>query len=233
MIAEGVTAEQVAVVSNMLAADPTQASISERQLAQHKVGLTGRLTVLFAGRLSPEKELDQLMRVLPTIASMFELQLVIVGDGPLRVDIEHWRSRHELEESVTLAGYQEDLVSYYRSADILVFPSRSETFGNVIVEAMSYGLAVVTTSVGVVNEWPEDAPVCRFDGEYPDDLNSALTSLIRDAQLRTRLGEQSAAFIADRYSADVVCEQYNELYTQLTTSQATTADSPSRTRKKP
>jgi len=76
------------------------------------------------------------------------LQLVLVGDGPLRDELAAWARSAAVAGSVELAGYRADPAVFYRSADLFLFPSRSESFGNVIVEAMLHGLPVLTTAVG-------------------------------------------------------------------------------------
>ncbi|WP_136246594.1 glycosyltransferase family 4 protein [Halomonas borealis] len=95
---------------------------------------------LYVGRLAPEKNLDLLR---DTFAAMQDahprLTLVVVGDGPGRVNLE--RALPEAH----FAGFvsPDDLSRYYASADIFVFPSISETWGNVLVEAMASGLATI------------------------------------------------------------------------------------------
>ena len=88
--------------------------------------------VLFAGRLSPEKGIDELL------AASAGLNLVVAGDGPLRSRVPQARgfvSRSELE-------------SLYRRAAVVTCPSRREGFGMVCAEAMAYGKPVVASAVG-------------------------------------------------------------------------------------
>lgn len=95
---------------------------------------------LYVGRLAPEKNLPLVLRA---CALMRELQprlrLVMVGDGPERQRIERENP------DVVFAGMRtgEDLAAHYASADIFLFPSLTETYGNVTVEAMASGLAVI------------------------------------------------------------------------------------------
>ncbi len=95
---------------------------------------------LFVGRLAPEKNLPL---VLAAFAALRErapsARLVLVGDGPLRRDLQ---SRNP---DVVFAGMRQgvDLARHYASADLFLFPSTTETFGNVILEALASGLPVV------------------------------------------------------------------------------------------
>jgi glycosyltransferase involved in cell wall biosynthesis len=98
------------------------------------------MVALYVGRLAPEKNLDA---VLAAVQAMREhdprLRLVVVGDGP-----EKERLRRQCPDAV-FAGVRRgaELAAHYASADVFLFPSVTETFGNVVPEAMAAGLAVV------------------------------------------------------------------------------------------
>jgi glycosyltransferase involved in cell wall biosynthesis len=100
----------------------------------------GDPVVLYVGRLAPEKNLPL---VVETFAAMRRLQprmkLVLVGDGPARAGLE------ARNDGFVFAGMRhgEDLAAHYASGDIFLFPSTTETYGNVTVEAMASGVAVV------------------------------------------------------------------------------------------
>lgn len=96
--------------------------------------------VLYVGRLAAEKNLDLLFTAFDAMQRVQpRAKLVLVGDGPL---FESLRARHP---TYIFAGLRrgEDLAQYYASADIFLFPSTTETFGNVTVEAMASGLTVL------------------------------------------------------------------------------------------
>ncbi len=101
----------------------------------------GAPVVLSVGRLAAEKNLelafatfDRMRREVP------DVRVVVVGDGPLRASLE------QAHPWIHFAGTQtgEDLARHYASADVLVFPSETETFGNVLLEGMASGLATVS-----------------------------------------------------------------------------------------
>ncbi|MEK1942184.1 MAG: glycosyltransferase family 1 protein [Pseudomonas sp.] len=100
------------------------------------------LVVVYVGRIAAEKNLDLLVRSFRSLQSRYpqqRLKLVMVGDGPQRACLQK-----ELPEAV-FCGVQRDqaLAAHYASADLFLFPSLSETFGNVLLEALASGLAVV------------------------------------------------------------------------------------------
>lgn len=100
----------------------------------------GQLVCLYVGRLAPEKNLRLVCRAFAAIhAAHPEARMVWVGDGPARRELESQFPNH------VFAGMRigEELATHYASADLFLFPSLTETFGNVVPEAMASGLPVV------------------------------------------------------------------------------------------
>lgn len=96
--------------------------------------------VIYVGRISAEKNLPLLLRAFAQMRTLNpDLKLVMVGDGPIRASLQ------QQHPDCIFAGMRtgEDLAAHYASADIFLFPSMTETYGNVTVEAMASGLAVV------------------------------------------------------------------------------------------
>lgn len=102
--------------------------------------VAGSPVAIVVGRVAAEKNLDLVMRAFEKMRdSIPELQCVVVGDGPIRERLAAKNPR------VHFAGMRigEDLARHYASADILLFPSETETFGNVVLEGMASGLVTV------------------------------------------------------------------------------------------
>ncbi|GEN54865.1 glycosyltransferase family 4 protein [Halobacillus faecis] len=105
----------------------------------------------YVGRLAPEKGLDTLMDVAKSLPEHMNKNIhwLIVGDGPLRNDLQS-----KAPKNMTFAGYQEGegLARIYASSTLFVFPSATETFGNVVLESLSSGTPVVAANAGGVKE---------------------------------------------------------------------------------
>jgi glycosyltransferase involved in cell wall biosynthesis len=99
--------------------------------------------LLYVGRLSAEKEID---RIKPVLEAIPQARLVLVGDGPYRTDLE----KIFADTPTYFAGYRTgaDLAAAFASADAFVFPSRTETLGLVLLEAMAAGCPVIAANAG-------------------------------------------------------------------------------------
>ena len=147
------------------------------------------LVVLAVGRLAPEKNLGVLQTAFASMRRMqASVMLVVVGDGP---------SRHDLQArcpNAVFAGMRhgEDLAAHYASADVLLFPSVTETYGNVTPEAMASGLAVVAFDYAAAAQLIQHgqtgwlAPV----GDV-DHFVRLATQVVRERHRLRRMGEKA------------------------------------------
>lgn len=149
--------------------------------------------LIAVGRLVPVKRWPELIRAVVPLARRFEdLRLELVGDGPLRSELEQWKRAHDADW-LTLHGRvsDDDLVSLYRSADLVVSASSAEGWGMTITEAARCGVPAVATDV-------TGHRAAILDGETgvlvpdPADLTTAIEALLLDEEWRRRLAIAAA-----------------------------------------
>ncbi len=150
----------------------------------------GRTTALHVGRLVVDKNLEVLVDL---FRGRRDVDLVIVGDGPERAWLEPALPRARFTGHLT----GEALSVEYASADLFVFPSETETFGNVALEAMASGLPVVTSDRMAPRELITEG-VNGFVGTVGVDFHLKVERLIRDAGLRRRMGAAARRFALTR-----------------------------------
>jgi glycosyltransferase involved in cell wall biosynthesis len=163
----------------------------------------GTPLIVTLARLSPEKGVDILVESAALLHQKGrEVSVVVAGDGPERAAIEALIARHGLEEQVHLLGQVENVESLYRQADLVVLPSRSEGFPNVLMEALRADVPVVATAVASVPEILSDpdsgvvVPPGRAD-LLADGIDQALASG-RTPSARLARRRASATFSLER-----------------------------------
>ncbi|QGZ62311.1 glycosyltransferase [Paraburkholderia acidisoli] len=162
--------------------------------------------ILAVGRLCDDKGFDILIRAFARIDPRIgDVKLIIAGEGPRRSDLEKLILDLGLSNHVSLPGFRPDVRDLYEQADLFVCSSRREGFGNVIVEALSFGLRVVATRCPHGPEEILDSG--RFgrlvavgdELELAEAMAESLHSAKNEAAQVSRAGDFSLDFIGDRY----------------------------------
>ena len=150
--------------------------------------------VASVGRLAPEKRIDDVLTAVRMLQRRFgrRIRLAIAGDGP-----ERERLRATAPEGTWFAGTLSGtaLAEFFASADAFAFASDTETFGNVVLEAMASGLPVVAPDAGATLEFAHPGNALTFPARAADQLAGQLARLLLDPALRTsltRLGRAEA-----------------------------------------
>lgn len=102
--------------------------------------------ILSVGSLKVQKNFFNLIKAFSKIKELKKSKLIIVGDGPLKHNLQKYCEKLNLKNKVLLVGFRHNISSYYCTADLFVSSSNWEGFSNVIVEALSYGLPIVATN---------------------------------------------------------------------------------------
>ncbi len=159
------------------------------------------VVLAYVGRIAPEKRIDLLLEALPEVRrrTSRRVALVFVGGGPALDDL-----KGSAPAGVHFAGYRtgEDLAAHYASADVFVFPSDTETFGQVVTEAMASGLPVVAPARGgVMDTVVPGRTGFLFEPGNASELADHVLRLVEDDALRARLAVEARAE-AERRSWD-------------------------------
>jgi glycosyltransferase involved in cell wall biosynthesis/predicted metal-dependent phosphoesterase TrpH len=158
--------------------------------------LPGEITVLYCGRLTQEKGVDLLADAYLTArAQEPRLHLVLAGGGP-----EEDTLRQRLGDHATFLGWLEgrDLAAAYASADAFLFASRTDTFGQVILEAQASGLPVVSVDEGGPSSLILHGETGLLAAADPGALGSALVTMVQTPLLAERVRKTALARVADR-----------------------------------
>jgi glycosyltransferase involved in cell wall biosynthesis len=134
-------------------------------------------------------------------------------DGPA----EKWATERRLEHQVVFLGpvQQQELLGRMRAADLFVHPSRSESFGNVLVEAMAQGTPTIGGRRSGAVPWVLDEGRAGLltDIQRPDVLAEAILSILRDPDRWVHYSEGGFRISKQRFSVDVVARQHADLLT--------------------
>ncbi|KAH8901643.1 UDP-Glycosyltransferase/glycogen phosphorylase [Thozetella sp. PMI_491] len=145
-----------------------------------------KVILAYVGRVSWEKNLEALLEVYEKLDKM-RFHLVVVGDGPAKLEFASFLN----PKTVTFTGWLrgEDLAIAFASADVFVFPSVSETFGNVVVEAMAAGLAVVAFDTeGIKDSVVSGTTGFLVPAGATATFSSSIEALADDKVMRARMG---------------------------------------------
>jgi glycosyltransferase involved in cell wall biosynthesis len=181
-----------------------------------------RLAVI--GRLAPWKGQDLAIRALASVRELAPATLTLMGDA-LFGEESYVQSLHDLAAElgvtpwVNFLGHVDDVASHLDSIDISILTSRSpEPFGNVVIEAMAAGRAVVVPDRGGVTEFViSSGPLSNglfYEMDNVDSLSAVLRRLVVDGELRRWLG-RNARVAADAFRADALAVQLEEIYESL------------------
>jgi sugar transferase (PEP-CTERM/EpsH1 system associated) len=173
------------------------------------------------GRLQAVKDQVLLVRALARAlaqqpSARSRLRLVVVGDGPLRGELQQAIDQAKLADVAWLAGERSDVPDWLRALDLFVLPSRSEGISNTILEAMASGLPVVATHVGG-NPELVDAPSTGMlvpAGDEAALADAILASLSDPARARAQ-GAAGRRRIEQRFSLDAMVASYESMYERL------------------
>ena len=219
LMTHGLPAGRVHYIGNFVDT-PTRLQAVALDALRNRLGLDGCRILLGLGRLHPNKGWADLLHAfarLPVSIEGAPLRLLMVGDGPLRTELEQLSVQLGIAPRVVWVGWQADPAPFYQLADVFVCASVHEPLGNVILEAWANrALLVSTRAQGPLELMQDDvngllAPLSDAAG-LARVLHAALTL---DEAHKTRLIDAGRDEVAQHYSEAAIVSAYTALYTGL------------------
>jgi len=169
----------------------------------------GTKVLISVGRMAPEKNLEQVLKSYEALRFMGDsVKLVMVGDGPLR---EQFQQRYP---DVIFPGMlsQQALSVYYASSDLFVFPSQTETFGNVTLEALASGIPVLAFDCAAARDWVQpDVNGWLVAEDNPEGFAAQAVALFKDNGLLDRVTQSTRQQVV-HLDWDQIAEQVETVF---------------------
>lgn len=189
--------------------------VGDRRALRRKLGLSEEdKMVIFVGRFVPGKRVDLLIAGLRQVRERVpEARLVLVGDGPLRPELEQIVVRLGLDSSVIFAGNRSDVAAYMQASDLFVLPSEAEGMSNAVLEAMACGLPVLVSDCEGNRELVTDGlDGIVFPRGSEKSLAQKIEALLLDTACAQRLARAAVEKVQSQFRLESVAARYLELY---------------------
>jgi glycosyltransferase involved in cell wall biosynthesis len=174
-----------------------------------RVGMIARMN-------DPAKNHRTFLRVAARLAVKFErLEFVLVGDGPLRPEIETFAAQVGLGSRVRFLGDRHDIPAVLASLDITMLPSSSESLSNVILESMAAGVPVIAADVGGNSELLQEGKTGFLVALDDDSFVQAAEQLLLDPEQRKEYGQRAKTAASLHYRLTAISNSYEQLYKSL------------------
>lgn len=171
----------------------------------------GKIIIFSVGRLEKQKNYINLIKALKNV----NIKLVLIGQGSLKKDLIYLAKKEKIELKLIENVPHIDLPKYYRLADIFILPSIEEGFSKVLIEAMACGLPVICSKVGGANEVIKDGKNGIFCQVTKDSIREKILLLLRDKNLRGRLGKNARNSAVDNYDIKKLIKKELEILNEI------------------
>jgi len=181
---------------------------------KEKYGIEGSF-LLFVGRLAEKKGVKYLIDAMPAVIQEHpKTKLLIVGSGSLENELKKQIKNLNLENNVIFTGAipNNELPSYYATADIFIGPSIIEGFGLVFVEALMSKTCVITSDFKAISDIIKNGDTgIQIDVKNIELFSKKIIELLKDQEKRKRLAENGYSFVKNNFSWDVIRDKYYKI----------------------
>ena len=229
MKASAKRADAIIVSSKFEYADALEFGISKNKVHIIPMGIkvddtkktiNNTLQLLFVGRIARVRRIELLLQAVEKLKFPFHLTIAggeektssVTRSGYLK-ELKELAHRLNLNTKVTFTGRktQEELKEYYRMADLFVYSSKYENFGQPLIEAGAHGLPIIATSVGVARDIIIDGETGYLTSDDPKTISDRI-QLLQDHKLRQQMGVQIKGLIREKFDWENIMKQYVNLY---------------------
>ena len=215
----GVSAERVSNISNGVDTSVFHPRKGPRQLLPESLRADGTVVFGTVGRMHPVKNSPALARAFISLLDSAHVRkrkvgLVMIGDGPLREEVEGLL--YNSGANVWVPGARDDVADIMRELDVFVLPSLNEGMSNTILEAMATGLPVIATNVGGNSQLVEHSVTGLLCAGTSDTaLREAMASYLDAAELIEQHGRAGRRRVLEAFSLDSMVGNYARVYDEL------------------
>jgi L-malate glycosyltransferase len=213
----GLDARKVVTIPNGVDCEEFDPARYSREAARSELGLSpDEPAVGIVASLSPVKGHADLLAAAARVLPRRRARFVLIGDGPLRPELEALAQQLGIKEQVVFAGVRGDVARLLPGLDIVAIASHSEGLSNTLLEAMAMARPVVATDVGGNPDVLRDGENGRLvPARDPEALAASLLALIEAPEAARRLGEAARRFVAAEFPLSRMVARHEELYRSL------------------
>ena len=216
LIRSGIPKDKIRLIYNAIELTDLRPATEAPEVRKRHDISTDQRVVGVIGRLSPEKgQLVFLQAMVRTVKSCPNVIALIIGEGQDLAMLQDYCREKDLSDQVVFVGYQENIDEYYQVLDLLVLPSLSEGLPNVMLEAMSFGIPVLATSVGGIPEIIDNKNGILVRPNDPTSLAERMIELLRNDELRMAIGSRGKSSLYPRFAPDQRVGRIIGMYEEL------------------
>jgi N-acetyl-alpha-D-glucosaminyl L-malate synthase BshA len=206
--------KEIEVIPNFIPFNITT-PINKKELRK-QFGDDDECIITHISNFRPVKRIADVIMTAEKVLKKKKIKLLMVGDGPDRFQAEEKCRQAKICDRVLFLGKQENIKEILSITDIVLLPSGSESFGLVALEAMAYGIPVVSTNAGGL-------PEVNINGETGftldvgdiDGFSEAILTILDDRKLASKMKENGARIAKENFSADIIIPQYINYYKKV------------------
>jgi glycosyltransferase involved in cell wall biosynthesis len=218
LVKTGVSNNKIIVIENGVNIAAFAGHSAGASAVRAELGIKSTAPLLgIIGRLKPQKDLPTFLRAAVEILNELpDARFLVVGDGPLREELETMAKEFGLFPALIFTGMRKDIADIMAALDVLVLSSLWEGLPVILLEAMAAARPVVSTAVdGVRSVVVPDKSALLVDTNSPSALAQACIKLAQNPELREKMGRAGLERVSDLYSLDAMIDRISGLYTDL------------------